>query len=547
MLDQSWLKLLDRQSPKFPPPVSLFSWIAVIGTRPAIAAFLISSAILSFSCQSSTAAAQSPPKPQAAQPNAKKEHTFRGTVVKVDAGARTLTVNGESIPGWMATMTMTYRVGSAPTPPLKPGDHITAKVYDGNFTTLYEVRVVSAQPVDAKQLPPLSYVCNTQGQDIVLAAAEAAVIEDKPGKCPQSGTPLIPVRLLTVYSCLKFQSFLQDQQGMCPVDRSELVPITAALYFTCKNDPKVHELEPGTCADGSPRIRAYERRPHGDHNPRHGGQFFMAEDNWHHLEGTFLRPNLFRVYFYDDFSRPLAITGFSATVTRTDANGKDLAAPIPIRAGRTSDRSTLEASIPGAALPVNFTVRVKFKPDDKDHVFDFTFADYSKEPAAAPLAPSAPASEVTAAAQSNTPPKATSSAPATSEVPVLSFSAVSDASAPSTPVAREEPLPTTTPELLAELAKRGQSVVTLLDQGDLAGLWVPAIGAKDVALALEGGHLSDVPEAQRPKLASAVKRLTLVAWQIDSAGDLGNKELVRPLVQDFSAAVADIQAAYANR
>ena len=112
---------------------------------------------------------------------------------------------------------------------------------------------------------------------------------------------------------------------------------------------------------------------------------------------------------------------------------------------------------------------------------------------------------------------------------------------------REEALPTTTPELLAELAKRAQSVKTLLDEGNLAGLWYPAIGAKDVALALEENHMNDLPEAQRPKMASAVKRLTLAAWQIDAAGDLGNKERLLPLYRDFSAAIADIQAVYGTR
>ena len=84
----------------------------------------------------------------------------------------------------------------------------------------------------------------------------------------------------------------------------------------------------------------------------------------------------------------------------------------------------------------------------------------------------------------------------------------------------------------------------LLDEGNLPGLWYPAIRAKDVALALEESHMNDVPEAQRPKMASAVKRLTLVAWQIDAAGDLGNKELLLPLYREFSAAITDIQSAY---
>ena len=39
----------------------------------------------------------------------------------------------------------------------------------------------------------------------------------------------------------------------------------------------------------------------------------------------------------------------------------------------------------------------------------------------------------------------------------------------------------------------------------------------------------------------------VLAWQIDAAGDLGNKERLLPLVRDFSAAIADIQAIYGSK
>ena len=86
----------------------------------------------------------------AQQPPAPKEFEFKGKVEKVDVKAKTLMVAGENVQGWMAAMTMTYAVDKdAVLATLKAGDQIAAKVHDGDFKTLYDVKVVPPKAPDA--------------------------------------------------------------------------------------------------------------------------------------------------------------------------------------------------------------------------------------------------------------------------------------------------------------------------------------------------------------------------------------------------------------
>jgi Cu/Ag efflux protein CusF len=466
---------------------------------------------------------------QPAPPAARKPFEFRGIVEKVNAAGGTLDVKNDNIPGWMAPMSMTYRVdGPAVLKTLKGGDRITATVYEGDTSRLYRVRVATSPATQTQgALPPVSYVCPSPGEE--------SFIDDKPGVCPKSGAPLQAVRLDIAYKCLK-TAYIRDKPGICPVDRNDLVPVTASVFWICMNEPdrEKHYLEPGACTDGSRREKAFEVRPHGDHNPRHGGPaVFMSEDLYHHVEATLVaptrtQPTIFRVYLYDEYTRPIHASAVSAQVVPADRNGKPAGSSIPLVPSRISDGNAMEAPLPNAAVPsenapVFFALRVKLKPSDKDWLTDHTFTSYSKEPVS--KAPPPAQSFVTTGSAVTT--------PAQKPAPVSPG-----------PPASLDPLPDTKEGLLAELQKNMDLVTKQWQEGNLGAIWYPALRVKDAVLKLQQDHGYEISDDRRPELTSAVQQVTLSAWQIDSAGDLGNKEKITVLYEVFHTAVGEILGLY---
>lgn len=78
----------------------------------------------------------------------KKSYTFHGKVEAVNDNS--LKVNGEEVKGWMAAMTMDYKVDDPSVlKKVKPGDQIMATVYDGDLV-LHKVQVMPNQNGESK-------------------------------------------------------------------------------------------------------------------------------------------------------------------------------------------------------------------------------------------------------------------------------------------------------------------------------------------------------------------------------------------------------------
>jgi hypothetical protein len=282
--------------------------------------------------------------------------------------------------------------------------------------------------------------------------------------------------------------------------------------------------------------KKYSPRAHGNHNPQHGGQFFMAADNRHHLEGTYLPSGVFRLHLYDDFTKPLPAAQVrdvkADLVLKDPRTGQEKTVPL-VRSGRY-----MQATIGKIPFPAAMHAQVQFKPGGAQNRFDFTFDSYSKEP---------PPGVTTTAAASPTPvPARTTVAAAPGAPPAAApadTAAASSAPAGVDPALVPLPVPETVPEMLAQLKARTEQIRGIIDRGSFASIYVPAFQAKDLALALDA-HKQDLPTDKRRIAEPAIAKLVRSAYLLDAFGDLGNKQQIVEAYDMFVDAAKTIQAVF---
>ena len=393
------------------------------------------------------------------------------------------------------------------------------------------------RPQAPSEPPPVSMTCPMHPD----------VVESTPGNCPICRMSLVPVRLESIWTCPVHAVVHEQEPGACPICKRPLIQMTVALTFTCNDHPEIDQINRGTCPDGKPMVAKRTLRPHGNHNPQHGGQFFMAPDNTHHLEGAYPRARLFRLYLYDDYARPLPsdqVKKVKARVvtketfdTATRVTKEIAAFPLAARSG-----SYLEARIDDAALPAEMTAKVRFKDEGPEYRFDFTFSGLSKDL-------TVPAAPATSRSQGKTTDRAGASRPAASSG---SSSTPAGLSA-STPVAETVaqidpsqiavPIPDTTDGILKQLNAGSEQIRDLVQRGDFGAIWVPAFQARDLAIALEA-RLDQLPLAKREIGEPAIKRLVRTAWLLDAFGDLGNRQQIVDAYSVFASTVADVVSSF---
>jgi len=289
--------------------------------------------------------------------------------------------------------------------------------------------------------------------------------------------------LISSYACPMHQQIHEDHEGKCPICDMNLAPTTRELQWFCPDSPEIVSAEPGQCPDGSSmRIRSIPMA-HGDHNPKHGGILFMAPNGYNHLEGTLDEEGTFRLYLYNDFTKPIDATPFEARVDDVEL------APA-------ADGEYLSASIGApATYPSEYVVRLSFPGAEKDEErFDFIFVES-----------------------------------------MVTGKGVQESASLMLPEFR---VPETADGIFEAIMHRNMRIQKLIANGVWPDLYIPALEAKDLVLALN--------EREAERVSVPAKKLVRAAWLLDVYGDMGNKVEIETAYRLFEQSIQELEAARAN-
>ncbi|QOJ02879.1 MAG: hypothetical protein HRU71_04975 [Planctomycetia bacterium] len=166
-----------------------------------------------------------------------------------------------------------------------------------------------------------------------------------------------------------------DEMAKLAATLEKYVPKEYACPMKCEGDKTYSQ--PGNCPKCG--MALVEIKPHIDHHPKHGGVFFMAPDQKHHLEGAISDKGEFHIHFYDEYTKPILAEKFTA---EGKVRAKGLDKELPLKMTLEPRKSFLKGNVDKSIkFPLSIKIFIDFKDGEKPQVFDFDFDGPSKPPA----------------------------------------------------------------------------------------------------------------------------------------------------------------------
>jgi len=407
-------------------------------------------------------------------------------------------------------------------------------------------------PEDA---PPSPTTPDKPSGSLVEAVAMVTEVEDKDiWWCPMRGSPCEMTDYHKPGTCddcfmdLKPKLSFFEDRSIAPLETEWTLTETglAPIYWCPNRGDEAHELidhtRPGECEEcGTPLIHKAQFEPrntwtcltptcslhkqffygpgicpecgqpvagmgHMDHTPLHNGEFFMADNLYHHLEGTLTEPGVFRLYFYDDWRVPLDPRNFSgrAFIERDNPKTDELiVTEYALEIAREGDM-WLTAELP-EDVPIILNAKVMLAGEEKR--FDFQFEQLTVEPVG--------------------PVKGGPIRYHTHERPELV-------------------IPDSPQDVLKEIRKRDVLIKNLIDKKDWFALQYPALDTMDYAAALLAKQEGLNPR-ERNDLRRAITSVNLGSNALHNAGDSLDEARVKRGYANYSEGITMLETVFGTQ